>query len=159
MLVWEVSMILLTISEQIKTYREGNVIQENVESGRSLGQVLSHKLGNHLSLGNELTGIELGHHALEHLVHNRGQHTLVIVGAEGSVNLRQSLHLWSRQHTAGNVDHLQILGARQGGDVSGLCSHIVDDGGFKPGDVDVSACDDIVSRCVEMSSHVVLPSL
>ena len=45
-----------------------------------------------LSLGNELTGVELGNDALQHLVNNRRQHSLIVVGTELSVALSGCQH-------------------------------------------------------------------
>jgi hypothetical protein len=40
---------------------------------------------NHLSLGDQLTGVELGSNRLQDLVDDRGEHSLVVVGSELSV--------------------------------------------------------------------------
>jgi hypothetical protein len=63
------------------TYSQRHIVEENVEPGSSSGKVLSHQPGDHLSLGDELTGIKLSDDALENLIDNRGQHALVVVGA------------------------------------------------------------------------------
>lgn len=87
----------------------------------------------------QLGGVELGHHRLEHLVDQRGQNSLVVVLAKGLVDSRQSRDAGSRQHSAGDVDHLQILGTGQRSHISRLGSHVVDDGALEPGNGNVGS--------------------
>ena len=46
------------------------------------------------------------------------------------------------EHTEGQGDHLEILGAGGGGDVAGLSADIVDDGALEPRDEEVSSLVD-----------------
>lgn len=64
---------------------DGNVIEDQVESSGSLHQVFSDQSGNHFSLGDQLTCIELGNDGLEHFVYDRGKDSLVIVCTKFSV--------------------------------------------------------------------------
>lgn len=59
-----------------------------------------------LTLCDELRGVELGDDALEHLVADGGEHTLVIVGAQLTRDLRQLTLLWPEQHTQRDVHSL-----------------------------------------------------
>lgn len=95
------------------TYSKGHVVQLDIEARCSPGEVIANQLGNHLSLRDQLAGIELGNNALEDLIDNRWQDALIVVGTEGSVDLGQGVDFRSREDTAGNVDHLQIFGTRQ----------------------------------------------
>ena len=61
---------------------------------------------NVLSLGDQLGGVELGDDTLEDLVDDTGKDALIVVGSEGTVDLRQGIDAGSGQDTAGNVDHL-----------------------------------------------------
>lgn len=61
-----------------------------------------------LTLSDDLTGIKLRDYALEHLVDNGWQDTLVIVSSQFTVDCWQCRDVGSRKHTARNVDHLQI---------------------------------------------------
>lgn len=47
---------------------DGDVVEDEVESRRSPGQVLAHEPGDHLSLGDELRGVELRDDGLEDFV-------------------------------------------------------------------------------------------
>lgn len=91
-----------------KTYSQGDVVQQNVESRRSYHQVLSHEPTDALTLGDELTGVELCHDGLQHFVHDRRKHTLVVIGAEGTVDNRESINAGTGEDTAGDIDHLKI---------------------------------------------------
>ena len=122
------------------TYRQRHIVEQNVEARGSPREVVPHELGNHLSLGDQLAGVELGDDALKHLVDNRGEDTLVVVLAEGPVDLGQRRDIRPREHTAGDVNHLEILGAGQGGDVSRLRAHIVDNGRLEPREDQMRSC-------------------
>jgi hypothetical protein len=76
-------------------YCQRHIVQQNVEPLRSPGKVFADQSRDHFSLCDELARIELGHHALEHLVDDGRKDPLVVVLAEGSVNLRQRLDFWS----------------------------------------------------------------
>jgi hypothetical protein len=92
-----------------------------------------------LSLGDQLGGVELGNNTLENLVDDTGKDALVVVGSKSTVDLRKGIDAGSGQDTAGNVDHLQILGTGEGGDIARLRADIVDDGGLNPGDLQVGS--------------------
>lgn len=72
-----------------------------------------------LSLGNELTGVELGNDALQHLVDNRRQHSFVVVGTELSVAMSacqhrpiavsQEAHMVGRSATDGRESTRQVM--------------------------------------------------
>jgi hypothetical protein len=101
--------------------------------------VIADESRNVLSLGDQLGGVELSNDALEDLVDDTGKDALVVVGSKGTVDLRQGIDARSGQDTAGNVDHLQILGTGEGGDVARLRADIVDDGSLDPGDLQVGS--------------------
>ncbi|KAI3491159.1 hypothetical protein L1887_44557 [Cichorium endivia] len=90
---------------------DGDVIEDEVEALGACGEVVAHQSRHHLSLGDELGGVELGDDRLEHLVHDRGQHALVVVRAELAEDGGERIDAWTREHTAGERDHLEILGA------------------------------------------------
>lgn len=105
---------LLLVMEEVKggfMYRERNVVEHDVEPCCSFGEVVTHEPGDILPLRDQLAGVELGHDALEHFVHNRGKHSFIVIGTQGAVDLRESVHTWTGEHPAGDVDHLQVLGA------------------------------------------------
>ena len=120
-------------------YRQRNIIKQDIKPRRPPNQIVPHQPADILSLRNQLTRIELRHHALQHLVHNTRQHPLIVVGAQCAIDLGQRIHPRPRQHTAGDVDHLQVLGAGEGGDVAGFGAHVVGDGRLEPGDAEVGA--------------------
>jgi hypothetical protein len=91
------------------TYRQRHIVQENIEASGSPGEVLPHKPGNHFSLRDQLTGVELSNNALQDLVHDRWKNALIVVLAESAVDLREGRDIRSREHTTGNVDHLKVL--------------------------------------------------
>jgi hypothetical protein len=121
------------------TYRQRDIIEHDVEAGSAPDEVVADQSADVLTLCDELRGVELGDDALEDLVDNRGQDALVVVGAEGAVDLGQGVDAGAGQDTAGDVDHLQVLCAGEGGDVAGLCADIVGDGRLEPGNVEVGA--------------------
>lgn len=122
------------------TYSQGHIVQSNVEASRATGQVLPDQTGDVLTLSDQLAGVELGYHALQDFVDDRGQNSLVEVSTECAVDLRQGVDAGSRQNTAGDVDHLQILGAGQGSNVARLGADIVDDRSLEPRDTDMGTC-------------------
>ena len=87
----------------------------------------------------QLTGVELCDDALQHLVDNAGQYSLVVVGSKCAVDRGKRIDARPGQNTAGDVDHLQVLGASEGGDIAGFRADIVVDGCLEPGNVDVRA--------------------
>lgn len=120
-------------------YCQRHIIQHDVEPRRSPHEVVSDQPADVLTLSDQLTGIELRHDALEHLVDDRRQDPLVVVCSKRPVDLRQSLDPRPRQHTAGDVDHLQVFCSGKGGDIPRLGAHIVCDGRLEPGDLEVGS--------------------
>lgn len=121
------------------TYRKRNIINHDVESRRSPHQVVPHHPRDVLSLRDQLACVKLCHHALQHLVDDARQHTLVVVLAQGSVYLWQSIDPRSRQNTTRNVHHLQVLGSGQGRDAARLGADVVIDRRLQPGEAEVGA--------------------
>lgn len=76
-------------------YRQGDVVQHNVKSSGSFGEVLSNQSCYIFSLRNQLAGVELGDYTFKDLVDNGGKNTFVIVGTKGTVNLRKSINSWA----------------------------------------------------------------
>ncbi len=121
-------------------YRQRHIVQQNVEARSSPREVVPHELGNHISLGDQLAGVELSDDALEHLVDDGGEDALVVVLAEGAVDLGEGLDIGPGEHTAGDVDHLEVLGAGQRGDVPRLGANVVDDWRLEPRDDQMGSC-------------------
>lgn len=61
---------------------DGNILESDVEFGGSQGEVLADLLGDGLSLGDELGGVELGDDGLEDFVADGGEDTLIVVDTE-----------------------------------------------------------------------------
>jgi hypothetical protein len=119
--------------------RERDIVDHDVEPRRPPYQIIPHHLRHILSLRDQLTRIELRHDTLQHLVHDTRQHPLVVVLAERPVNLWQGIDARARENTAGNVDHLEILGAGERGNTAGFGADVVVDGRLEPGNADVGA--------------------
>jgi rRNA maturation protein Nop10 len=108
---------LLGFDSTSELRREGDVckrhiVEDNVESPGTVLQPLPNHLGhlgnvsksawkmrkcrntNLFTLSDQLTGVELRHYALQDLVDNGGQNTLVIVGANLAVNLWKGSCVW-----------------------------------------------------------------
>ncbi|KAI7288201.1 Prohibitin-2 [Hortaea werneckii] len=101
------------------------------------GMIVPNQLAHILTLSDELTRVELCHDALQHLVDNARQDSLVVVLTQRPVNLGQSVDAWAGENTAGDVDHLKILGAGEGGDGAGFGADIVVDRRLEPGQTDM----------------------
>lgn len=112
----------------------GHILELNVELSGTLSQILTDLGRNQLTLGDQLTSIELGNNRLQDLVSDGGQDTLVVVHTQVLVDLRQLLDLGAVQHTQSQGHHLHILGSSRGRDVSGLGAHIKVHGALQPGD-------------------------
>ena len=117
-----------------RPYGQRNIIQGNVETSRSSGKVIPDQSRHILTLCDQLTGVELGHNALQNLVDDRRQNSLIKVGSKGTIDLGKGIHSGLGQDTAGDVDHLKVLGAGERGDVARLCADVIDNGRFKPWD-------------------------
>lgn len=64
--------------------------------------------------------------------------------------MRECVDARPREHTAGDVDHLEVLCAREGGDIAGLRAHVVRDGRLEPGDAEMGAfCVDFLLDAAE----------
>ena len=100
----------------------------------------------------------MSHDALEHLVHDRGKDSLVVVGAEGAVDLGESVDAGTGEHTAGYIDHLQVLGAGERGDVAGHGADVVGYGGLEPGDIEMRSWD-LLEVLDGFDARVDVPSL
>lgn len=98
----------------------------------------------HLTLGDQLAGVELGDHSLQHLRRDGGQDTLVVVLAENGVDLGQLVWNGTVQDAERDVDILQILAARDHRDVAGLGPDVEDDGPLHPWDKEVGTLADHV---------------
>jgi len=83
----------------------------------------------------------LSHYAFEHFIHDGGKDALVVVGTERAVDLGESIDAGAGEHTAGDIDHLQVLGAGEGGDVAGFGANVVGDGRFEPWDIEMGSLD------------------
>lgn len=77
--------------------------------------------------------------ALEHFVDDGWEDALVVVGAECAIDLGQGVDSGSGQDTACYVDHLQVFGAGQGGNVAGFGADVVGDRGLEPRYTEMSA--------------------
>lgn len=116
------------------THGQGDIVEHDVEPRGSPHQVVSHQSTNVLSLRNELAGVKLRHNALQNLIDDRRQDAFIVVCAEGAIDLRECIDTRPRQHTTGDVHHLQVLCACEGGNISGLRAHVVSYRGLEPGD-------------------------
>lgn len=123
----------------MRPYRQRHIVQHDVEPSSSPDQVISHESAHVLTLGDQLRSIELGNHALQHLVNNGRQHTLIVIRPQSPVDLGKSVYSWPGKHTAGNVDHLQVLGPGEGGNIPGLRADIICNGGLEPRDTEMGS--------------------
>lgn len=60
------------------------------------------------SLCDELRGVEFGHHALEHLVDDGGQDSLLVVQAQALIHAGQLCSIGAGEDAQGDVHHLQV---------------------------------------------------
>ena len=118
-------------------YSKGDIIKHDVELRSSQREVLSDKSGNILTLGDKLGSVELCDNTLQDLIDDRWENSLVVIGAESSIDLWKGLDSWSGQDTASDVHHLEILGAGERGNVAWLGADIVVYWGLEPWDLDV----------------------
>lgn len=84
---------------------DGDIVQDKVEAAGSSGQVVTDQTGNHLSLSNQLRGVELSDDRFEDFIDNRREDSLVVVCSEFSVALNErypsgktSKLTWSEGH-------------------------------------------------------------
>jgi hypothetical protein len=134
---------------------DGNVLEHDVELLGALEKLRADQVGDLLTLGDKLGGVEAGNDSLEDLVSDGGKNTLVIVlsqvlqgvsgvpeasaGAGYLVDLGEVLDVGTVEDTKGQRDHLQVLGSGGGRDVAGLSADIVDDGTLQPRNEEVSS--------------------
>jgi hypothetical protein len=81
---------LLTLNGVCELWAESDVgdrdiVKDQVETPCAAHQVFSNESGNHLSLSDNLTGVELCNDTLQDLVHDRRQYALVVVCSELTV--------------------------------------------------------------------------
>lgn len=69
------------------SYSQGHIVERDVEACGTARQVFTDQTGNILTLCDQLTGVELRNNALQNLVHNRREDTLVEILAKGTINL------------------------------------------------------------------------
>lgn len=62
--------------------RDRDILERNVELGGTAGKLALDALGDSFTLGDELSGVELGHNSLEDFVTDGGEDTLVVVDTE-----------------------------------------------------------------------------
>jgi len=121
------------------THSNRYIVEKDVEPRRPLNKVVPNQPAHILTLRDQLACVELRDHTLQHLVHDTGQYSFIVVRAECPIYLRQRIDSRSREHTAGDVDHLQILCAGEGGDVAWFRTDVVGDGGFEPWEAQMGA--------------------
>ena len=110
---------------------------------------------NHLTLSDQLTGVELSNDTLQNFVDDRGQHSFVVVCAEFAVDGGEVIGARSGEDSTSNVDHLQVwevfispagsrstrkriletFCARETGNVAWLCTDVENYWGFEPWDL------------------------
>ena len=66
--------------------RDGDVIQDDAELLRPLGQLLVNPGRDDLPVGDEFSGVELGNDGLQDLVGDGGEDTVVVVDAQSRVD-------------------------------------------------------------------------
>lgn len=117
--------------------RQRHVVQDDVEVLCALDELATDQQRDLRALGNQLRRVELGHHALQHLVTDRGQHLLVVVEAQLAVHRGQAVRVRAGQHTKRDVHHLQILRAGRRGNLARPRPDVVDDRVLEPGHAEV----------------------
>lgn len=73
--------------------RDGHVLERDVEFGGAAGELASDALGDGLSLGDELGGVELRDDGLEDFVADGRQDSLIVVDTEVLRPLASCLHI------------------------------------------------------------------
>ncbi|EFA03930.1 hypothetical protein TcasGA2_TC014070 [Tribolium castaneum] len=119
--------------------RDGNIVQDDPKLRRPLREVLADLLRDEVTLCDELPGVELRHHGLEHLGGDGREDALFVVLPQDGVNARELVGDGAEQDTEGDVDVLQVLAAGDDRDVAGARPHVEDDGALHPGDEEVGA--------------------
>mmetsp|Transcript_43946 Transcript_43946/g.138123 ORF Transcript_43946/g.138123 Transcript_43946/m.138123 type:complete len:329 (+) Transcript_43946:195-1181(+) len=119
--------------------RDGHVVEDEVEILGALRERVADLLGDGRALRQQLLGVVLGHHGLEHLVAERRQHAVVEIHAELAVNLRQLVLQGPREHAQRDVHHLQVLRTSNGVDHARRRAHVHDNGNLQERDHRVRA--------------------
>lgn len=73
-------------------YRKRHIIQSDIEPCGSASKVIPDHPCDVLSLGNQLTGVKLGDHALQDLVHDGRKDTLIEILSKSSIDLRKCIY-------------------------------------------------------------------
>ncbi|KAA8530134.1 hypothetical protein F0562_004843 [Nyssa sinensis] len=94
------------------------------------------------TIGKELIRVELRNDSLEDFVANRREDFLVIFKAQGFEDVRESGNLGTREDTEGEIHHLEVLGAGDGGEGVGPRSDVENEGFLEPWDKEVSPLTD-----------------
>mmetsp|Transcript_28786 Transcript_28786/g.95670 ORF Transcript_28786/g.95670 Transcript_28786/m.95670 type:complete len:221 (+) Transcript_28786:515-1177(+) len=129
---------LLVLRAEVQV-SDGNVVEQNVEVAGTSDNTLSDHAAHQLALDDQLGGIVLGNDALQDLIDDAGKNLLVVVGAELPVDLGQLPGVGPGQAAQRDVDHLQILAARQGRRGVRPGADVEDDGALEPGHAQVDA--------------------
>lgn len=104
--------------------------------------MFAYAICTHLTLCNQLAGIELSDDSLKHLGGNGRQHTLVVILTQNGVNLWKLIGNGTVQNTQSNVDILQILAAGYHWHIAGLRPNVEDDGTLHPGNEEMGSFAD-----------------
>jgi len=137
---------------------DGNVVQQNSKLGRSFDQSCPNRPAHELSLRDELCSIVLGNYALENLVDDGRQDFLIKVQAKGPVDSWQLSGIRLAEASQGDVHHLQVLTACQGGHGVRPGTNIEDDSALQPWEDEVYTLSVVVrtnaTEAVVLHSHV-----
>ncbi|KAK4262246.1 hypothetical protein QN277_027828 [Acacia crassicarpa] len=91
------------------------------------------------TLGQELVSIELRDHGLENFISDRRKNLLIIFQTKILHNHWEASGVGAREHTKGEVDHLQVLGSRDGREGVRTSANVKNVGLPYPGDDEMSA--------------------
>ena len=134
--------------------RNGHIVQGQVEVLPALDHFFLDLRRDFGTLTQELLGVVLGNDRLEHLVADGGEDTLVEVGSELPVQAGELLNYGAPEHTKLDVDHLQILGTGDRGDLPRSGPHVHNDRALDDRDNEVRSLVDHIwentaTECVE----------
>ena len=119
--------------------RDRHILEHNVEHLRTLREHPPDILRHQLALRQQLRRIVLCDDALQRLLYDARQHTLVVVHAECAVDLLQAPGVGARERAEGDVDHLEVPAAGGAADGVGPRPDVINVGALEPGDDDVRA--------------------